>query len=55
MSQFSVTRTQFFSVEHAYACSVPGYLIVEPLIAVASIWTLPKDAQSDLGIVQARA
>ena len=54
MSQFLVARTKLFSVEHARTCGVPGYLIVEPLISVTNLWELPKDAQSALGVLQAR-
>ncbi len=49
-----IERTEYFSVEHAHCCNVPGYLIIEPVPPTPNIWLLSEQAQQELGQLQAR-
>ena len=53
MAKLLIGRTNYFSVEHAHSCRIPGYLILEPLTAVPNMWTLEERAQIELGRLQA--
>jgi hypothetical protein len=49
-----IERTEYFSVEHAHCCNVPGYLIIEPVPRTPNLWLLSEQAQQQLGQLQAR-
>ena len=46
---FLICENENFSIEHSYSCAIPGYLIISPLVEVASIVELPPAAQVQLG------
>lgn len=54
MTNLLIERNEYFTVEHARSCNIPGYLIIEPQTPVTYIWKLPRRAQQELGMLQAR-
>ena len=46
---FSVFALSHFKAEQCFDCTVPGYLIVSPVIPVVSLADLPQTAQEELG------
>lgn len=46
---YLIDEDKYFRIEHCHSCTVPGYLIVSPVIAVTSINGLPESFQERIG------
>lgn len=52
---FMILQDDYFSIEHCYSCSVPGYLIVSARCNAESVDELPSNFQARLGYSLAMA